>query len=245
MRIPRMFYDGILEVGRSVDLDKEQVHYLGRVLRLKPERQLVLFNGLGGEYLCQISNLDTKQGVISVLVFQDPHTESPLNICLALGLSKGYKFDWAIQKATELGVTSIQPLTSQRTEVRLVGDRLEKKLCHWQGVIRSATEQSGRTRVPDLLAPLSISEYLGKDEAKCKLLLDPEASVSLSENEQLLRGASSVSLVVGPEGGLDEQEIGLAKSQGYLCTHMGPRVMRTETAPIAALAVIQSHVGGW
>ncbi len=245
MRIPRVFYDGALEAGNSLAMNKEQVHYLGNVLRLKAQRQLVLFNGQGGEYLCQISELDRRQGVINVLSFRNADVESTPDICLALSLSKGDRFDWAIQKSTELGVARVQPLFSARSEVRLTDERLDKKLGHWRGVLRSASEQSGRTRVPDLEVPLPFSEWVNEDKAACKLLLDPEAEVSLASQENDLFSVSDISLLVGPEGGFDDQEIEHARGQGYLCTHIGPRVLRTETAPIAALAFIQAITGNW
>jgi len=245
MRIPRVFYDGPLEAGNSLSLNKEQLHYLGNVLRLKAERQLILFNGQGGEYLCEISELDRRQGLIKVLSFQDTNVESTPDICLALALSKGDRFDWAIQKATELGVTRVLPLFSARSEVRLTGQRLEKKLDHWRGVLRSASEQSGRTRIPDLAAPQPFSECVSEDKAACKLLLDPRAEVSLAGQERRICNVPDICLLVGPEGGFDDQEIALAHKHDYLCTHMGPRVLRTETAPIAALAFIQAVTGNW
>lgn len=245
MRIPRVFYDGALEVGACVDLNKDQAHYLGRVLRLKPAQNVVLFNGQGGEHLCEVSELDSKSGRISIQSFRDTDAESPIDICLALGLSKGDRFDWAIQKATELGVTTIQPLFTQRSEVRLAGNRQEKKLVHWRGIARSATEQSGRTRIPDLLLPRSIGEYLAEGVEDCKLILDPNVSSSLIDDEQLQKGVSSISVMVGPEGGFEEQEVAHANNHGYRSVHIGPRVLRTETAPIAALAVIQATAGGW
>lgn len=244
MRTPRLFFDGKLAVGSKLTLTKEQAHYLGRVLRLKPNRQLVLFNGTGGEYQCNLSSLDAKQGSVEVLAFFETEVESPLNICLAIGLSKGDRFDWAIQKATELGVSSIQPLFTERTEVRLSQERLAKKAAHWQGIVRSACEQSGRTMLPQVFPATSLRDFCTADSCELKLILNPEEKRSLAtlSTEKPLQ---TLSLLVGPEGGLSREEIGLAALEGYESVSLGPRILRTETAPIAALAVLQSKYGDW
>lgn len=246
MRIPRVFFESDLAAGSQVNLSKEQAHYLGRVLRLKAGRELILFNGQGGEYLCQVIALDGKTGLIDVERYQDVDRESPLNICLAAVLSKGDRFDWLLQKATELGVSSIQPIFSERSEVRLSGDRLDKKHLHWQGVVRSACEQSGRTSLPSVGVPLSFAEYVRSDSSAQKIVLDPRESASLAEVVEGGDGPlGTLSLMVGPEGGFTDSEIETAKKGGYLGVRIGPRILRTETAPLAVLAAIQSRYGDW
>ena len=244
MRIPRVFFDGDLVAGSEVELSRDQAHYLGRVLRLSSGRPLLLFNGLGGEYSCEIAALDGKRGLIKVLEHLDREAESTLVTCLAIGLSKGDRFDWALQKATELGVTRIQPLFTDRTEVRLPADRLAKKQAHWQAVVQSACEQSGRTIVPEISNPIDISAFCEMSSVAERLILDPDAQQSLAGFTPA-DDSSAFELIVGPEGGLSAQEIEDANGKGWVSVSMGPRVLRTETAPIVALAVLQSRFGDW
>ena len=242
MRTTRIFFDGSLHYGEQLTLSRDQIHYLGRVLRLKSGSRVNLFNGTGSEFACEIMQLDNKSGTISVGEPVFSATESPLNICLALGLSKGDRFDWAIQKATEWGVTEIQPLFSERTEIRLSGDRIEKKVLHWQAVVRSACEQSGRTKLPQVQPPAHLDSYLKRHISGEKLVLDPQADARLSTHNFDV-SSSSVALLIGPEGGLSEGELARIKQVGFVAVSLGPRVLRTETAPVAAISVIQSRLG--
>lgn len=243
MRIPRVFFEDSLEIGATSILSRDQAHYLGRVLRLNVGREVAVFNGEGGEYLCQITELDGRRGSILVKEHRETDTESPVDICLAIGLSKGDRFDWVVQKATELGVSLIQPLLTERSEIRLSDARLGKKMAHWQGIVTSACEQSGRTKIPRLNPPSSFSNFIGENTTR-SLILDPLAKSPLSELP-LADDTSSINLIVGPEGGLSRDEIDLACDAGSIAARMGPRILRTETAPIAALAVIQLKLGDW
>lgn len=244
MRVPRVYFDGPLALGASVNLDKAQSHYLGSVLRLKVGRDAVLFNGRGGEYLCSVVDVARNQVTLDVRSYTDIDRESKLGLTLQIALSKGDRFEWALQKATELGVTRIQPIISERTEVKLTDDRLHKKVAHWRGVVRSACEQSGRTTLPELEFPQSFSDILlcaESSSSSLKLILDPLDGLSVRE----LPDTADILLAVGPEGGFSEQEIDSAKKAGYRSLNMGPRILRTETAPLAAISAIQSLFGDW
>ncbi|MCL4168284.1 UNVERIFIED_CONTAM: hypothetical protein GTU68_010497, partial [Idotea baltica] len=213
VRIPRIFFDDSLTVGVNFELSRDQAHYLGRVLRLTSGRPILVFNGRGGEFACEILELDGKRGLIRVIEHLEKDTESPLSVCLAIGLSKGDRFDWLLQKATELGVSSIQPLFTERTEVRLSAERLGKKHAHWQSVIQSACEQSGRTKVPAVFQPTDLSSHCEITSSSAKLILDPSASLSIAKFD-FQEPESSADLLVGPEGGLSSGEIDVANANG-------------------------------
>jgi 16S rRNA (uracil1498-N3)-methyltransferase len=209
------------------------------VLRLKTGAELVVFNGKGGEYRATVTNTARKNLTLGVGRFEDVSRESPLRTHLALGLSKGDRFDRAIQKATELGVTEITPLFTERTEVKLNQGRIEKKQQHWQQICIHACEQSGRTIIPSIHNPLKLDEFLGKENHSLKIILHTQSETVLSASPN----PGSVSLLVGPEGGFSEEEIQRSCAAGYIQHNLGPRVLRTETAPVAALGLIQSLWG--
>lgn len=244
MRVPRVYFDGALELGVSINLDKAQSHYLGSVLRLKVGRQVLLFNGQGGEYLCSVTNVERNRVALDICSYTDVDRESALGLILQISLSKGDRFEWAIQKATELGVAQIQPIISERTEVKLTDDRLHKKVVHWRGVVKSACEQSGRTQLPRLDFPQSFTDVLDGRHGfsnNTKLILDPLGGISVRD----LSATETIVLMVGPEGGFSGQEIEMARNTGYQCLNIGPRILRTETAPLAAISAIQSRFGDW
>lgn len=202
-------------------------------------RELVLFNGRGGECAGVITAVDKRHVTVNLGDFSQPQTESPLHTELAIGVSRGERMDWVVQKATELGVTRIQPIFSERTEVKLSGDRLAKRMQHWQQVIISACEQCQRNELPELLQPAPLSAFLQMATASAKYVLHHRSDEQLRKTER----PESVCLLVGPEGGFSDDEIAAAQEQGFSALCLGPRVMRTETAPIAALAVLQFHWG--
>ena len=241
MRIPRIYQNIELTVGNSISLDQAACHHLGRVLRLKNNNQIILFNGQGGEYLASLS-LQGKKLFAEIIQFIDTCTESPLQITLLQGISKGDRMDFAIQKAVELGVSHIVPLICQRTVVNLKQERMEKKLNHWQGIIINACEQSGRTSIPELLPAVKLIDYLrlASSTDEVKLTLDPRSSTGI---HQLNNSNDRFSLLIGPEGGLSQEEIELAHQHGFTGIQMGPRVLRTETAALAAISVLQSQWG--
>ena len=238
MRSYRVYSSLPLTVDEQCDLDDRARYHLARVLRVKTGDRLSIFNGDGNNY--QGAIVSTTKHQVSVLIdsIEQAGTESSLNTCLALGVSKGDRFEWAIKKATELGVTSIVPILSQRVDVRLSLDRWHKKQEHWQQVVISACEQSGRAVVPEVQEPTTLSQWLSDVEADCKLVLDPEATPSAINDQP-----ASIALLIGPEGGLAASELALAWDNGFSAMRLGPRVLRTETAPLVALSVLGARWG--
>ena len=236
MRIPRLYVNAQLDAGLSVSLDEPQGHYLSKVLRMEAGRELQIFNGDGKEYRATITKVDKRAVEIAVLSGAEINRESPLHTHLAIGISRGERMDWVLQKATELGVSEITPLFTERTEVRLQGERLEKKMQHWRQITLSACEQCQRNVPPQVLPAQDISSFLPQHNSALKLVLHHRSEQTLRQ----LPTPSSVTLLVGPEGGLSEREIESAMRQsGYSALTLGPRVLRTETAPVAALVAVQ------
>lgn len=240
MRIPRLYSVEPIAGAGHHQLGEGPAHYLGKVLRMSAGRPLIVFDGRGGEYQATIAHIDKKSATLELGEFNPATRESPLSIELAIGISRGERFDWVLQKATELGVTQISPLFTQRVEVKLSGDRLAKKQSHWQQITRSACEQCLRTVPPQLNAPQSLSDWLGKSRAELSFVLHHRSEQSLKE---ITTPPKSVSILVGPEGGLSEIEIEQALTNQHKPLRLGPRVMRTETAPLAALSLLQFQWG--
>lgn len=240
MRISRLYIDSPLKTGADVQLDAEQLNYVSRVLRLKAGYELTVFNGKGGEFSATVKELHKKAGVLAIGEFHDINKESPLDITLVQGISRGERMDYTLQKAVELGVTRIAPVFTERTVVNLEGERLNSRLHHWQGVIRSACEQSGRNTPPALLNAVTLDDWLNTDQAEYKMMLHAGSGKSLKDIDYK---QGSISLLVGPEGGLAEHECDKALAQGFTGIRMGPRILRTETAGLAALASLQVLYG--
>lgn len=237
MRTPRIHLAAPLQPGRELALDERGRRYTSQVLRLRRGDPVVLFNGDGTDYAAVLLQCDRRN--CRARVGEAVATESPaaLEIDLAIGISRGERMDFAIQKAVELGVCAVTPLHTERSLVQLDGERLDKRLAHWRGVIVSACEQSGRSRLPDLAPPCPLDRWLAEREPQRPgLLLHHAASRSLAE---LPPPGSGLDLLVGPEGGLSEDERQQAIQRGLAPVRLGPRVLRTETAPLAALAAIQ------
>lgn len=239
MRVPRIYVKQTLVANTTVELDAGPAHHVTRVLRMQAGRELVLFDGRGGEYSAVIAEAGKRTVSVSIGECSNPQTESPLATELIIGISRGERMDWVVQKATELGVSRIQPVFTERTEVKLNGDRLDKRTHHWQQIIISACEQCQRNILPELLNPIALQQALEVSSAEQRYVLHHRTDAQLRETAR----ANSVSLLVGPEGGLSDDEITLAQQQGFKALSLGPRVMRTETAPVAALAVLQFHWG--
>ena len=241
MRISRIYQDQSITVGQRLELDTGASHYLTRVLRGQLGQGVELFNGDGCSYLAKIIALDKKRTQVSVgeMIRQEP--PAVLQLHLYQSLVSNDKMDLVIQKSTELGVTSITPLTTERSEVKLNSERLERKVQHWSKIAISACEQCGRNRLPTLHPTLSFNQALQNSEAHHFLMLEPSLGKSLSE----LESAGQFSLLVGPEGGFSDTEISLAKDAGVQLLKMGPRVLRTETAGLAALSGLQAIFGDW
>ncbi len=242
MRTTRIHYPGDLAVGGFVELDETASAHVLRVLRLKAGASIIVFNGQGGEFEgIIVDDGDRRRARVRIDARRDPVTESRLRITLAQGISRGERMDYTLQKSVELGVYRIIALTTEFSQVRLDGARLERRIEHWRGIIRGACEQSGRTAVPELQAGMTLAHWLtgakiGADPAAQRLVLDPGAQRGLSA---LGQNPGDVVLLAGPEGGLSAAEIALAIDAGFTGLRLGPRILRTETAGMAALAALQ------
>ena len=239
MRLTRTWFDAPLTVGQHVALDEAVTAHLVRVLRLGLGDAFVLFNGDGHDYEARITAIAKRSAEAELMSCRAVDNESPLRIVLAQGLARGEKMDWVLQKATELGVAELVPLFTERSEVKLDAARSDKRLQHWRGVIASACEQSGRARLPALRAPVALSDWVAHAGADHVLYLDPLAESSLRE----LAADASYALVIGPEGGLGERDLQTLRAAGARGMRLGPRVLRTETAGIAAIAALQARFG--
>jgi 16S rRNA (uracil1498-N3)-methyltransferase len=240
--MPRFYCPDALGVGTTVALAPALAHHV-HVLRLQPGDELTLFNGDGGQYLAQLAEVGKKSASAVVRAFVEIDVELPFEITLAQALPEAAKMDWIIEKAVELGVAAIQPLAAQRSVVRLSGERAEKRQQHWQGVIVAASEQCGRNRLARL-APLDdYPRWLAQTDMHRRVLLTPRANQSLPDWARH-QPPQALTLVVGPEGGLTAAEEDLAIARGALALGMGPRVLRTETAGLAAVAALNALWGG-
>ena len=240
MNLPRFYCRAALSPGAHIELPEPVARHAVRVLRLPPGAPMVLFDGRGGEYLAHIQRIERERVVAELASWQEVERESPLAVTLVQALQAGEKMDFTIQKAVELGVRDIMPVESRRSVLRLSGERAAKRVAHWQGVAASACEQCGRNQVP-LVAPLEkLENWLARPaDASLRLMLAPDADEALVD----LPPASAVQLLIGAEGGLDPQEVLAAKQAGFRPVRIGPRVLRTETAGLAALAILQALWG--
>lgn len=236
--MPRFFCPVPLIIGAVIDLPETVAHHLF-VLRLQKGDTIQLFNGEGGSYVASIAEIAKKRATAEIKVFLQEEVELPYSLTLAQALPEGSKMDWIIEKAMELGVSAIQPLASQRCVVRLSAERTEKKLSHWQGIIVAAAEQSGRNRLAHLSAPLDLGKWLGQQDIHQRIMLSPRAEQSLADWSRH-HAPQAVSLLIGPEGGLTEEEEDFASRQGVIALSMGPRILRTETAGLAAIAALNA-----
>jgi len=241
VRIPRLFVDQDLAPDLEIDLEEASSHYLRQVLRCKSGQQVTLFNGRGGEYSAELKSAGKRTCRIRLFDFNSSDRESPLKITLGLALSKGDRFDWALQKSTELGVHCIQPLLTERNELRLSPERLAKKVEHWKRLIVSSCEQCQRNILPIFETPVTLEDWFSKDRHGPAFILQPGASADdlTGQNDDV----EQVSLAVGPEGGFSQAEVELALSKGFIGMPLGPRILRTETAPMAAMSILQWRWG--
>ncbi|WP_407354195.1 16S rRNA (uracil(1498)-N(3))-methyltransferase [Luteimonas sp. R10] len=242
MRLTRAYLDASLAPGTRVALPEAAAAHLLRVLRLREGDACVLFNGDGHDYDCRIVAAGKRGGEAEVLAMHAVDNESPLRIVLLQGIARGEKMDWILQKATELGVAGFVPVGSERSEVKLDAARAGKRLAHWNSVVVAACEQSGRARVPGVAAvqPLAAS-VSALPEGGPRLLLDPRAAQTVA-SLPVPRDAPVV-IAVGPEGGWSARDRDLLQAAGFAGIRLGPRVLRTETAGIAAIAALQARFG--
>lgn len=238
MRISRFYLDAPLNQGEQL-LDGDLAHYIGRVLRLGPGAQVQIFNGSGQEWPGEVLEVSKRQVRIALTSPVAGMPESPLQIHLGQAMSRGERMDWAIQKAVELGASQITPLATERCEVRLQGERADKRQQHWQQIAVSACEQCGRSYVPVVHPPMALADWLATLDAELKLVLHHRTDQDLRR----LPAPGSLGLLIGPEGGLSSSEIGQAEGAGFHAARFGPRVLRTETAPVVALSIAQQLWG--
>ncbi|WP_146910452.1 16S rRNA (uracil(1498)-N(3))-methyltransferase [Arenimonas daejeonensis] len=241
MRIIRCFVDQPLATGQVIALPEDASTHLLRVLRLAPGDEVVLFNGDGHDYGARLLSAAKRGAEAEVHSRQDAGNESPLHITLAQGIARGEKMDLVLQKATELGVTAFAPVVTERTEVKLDAERAGKRIAHWRGVLAAACGQSGRARLPTLAEPVSLATYAAGETADLRLVLDPQGQHRLPDLP--LKQGQSVALAVGPEGGLSERDLATLRAAGFVGLRLGPRILRTETAGLAAIAALQSIYG--
>jgi 16S rRNA (uracil1498-N3)-methyltransferase len=236
----RLFVPVPLKTAEDLWLDGERAHYLSRVLRIRRGDSLVAFDGRGGEYQCRVAEI----GRHRVLLIPGDHAaneaESPLKLHLIQGISRGDRMDAVVQKATELGVHRISPVNTEFSVVRLDQERSLKKSEHWQRIAQSACEQCGRNTVPIVDSPTDLSYLLASEHTGIRVVLLPGSERPLTE---LPAAEGVLSLLIGPEGGFSDPERALALEFGFLARSLGPRILRTETAAIAAIALLQSNLG--
>ena len=242
MRQSREYVDQPLTVGASVTLPDTAAAHLLRVLRLGVGDACVLFNGDGFDYDCRIATAGKRGGEVEVLAAREVDNESALRIVLLQGVARGEKMDWILQKATELGVAGVLPVTSERSEVRLDPARAEKRLAHWQGVVASACGQSGRAVVPPVAPPAPLAEAVaGLPADALRLTLDPMADDAVRRLGD--PGGRTVVVAIGPEGGWSSRDRATLADAGFSGLRLGPRILRTETAGIAAISALQAAFG--
>ncbi|MEE4175027.1 MAG: 16S rRNA (uracil(1498)-N(3))-methyltransferase [Xanthomonadales bacterium] len=239
MRVSRLYTAEDLAPDQDVTLEERTGHYLHRVLRLRPGDGLVLFNGDGFDYAAELLAGPRDPTRVRVNTRLPAVAEPELEVVLVQAVGKGDRMDTALQKSTELGVSAVQPVFTERTEVRLSGERLEKRQAHWRGVLIAACEQSGRARLPELRTALSLDDWLASPPASHRLVLAPGAERALAS----VQPRGGVEIVIGPEGGFSESELRRLALGGCLPVALGPRILRTETAGPAALAVLQAIAG--
>jgi 16S rRNA (uracil1498-N3)-methyltransferase len=244
MRLRRVFVAAPLASGRSVTLSASAAGHAVRVLRLKPGESLTLFNGEGGEYAATLERIQGDEVRVQVGAHSVTERESPLALTLAQGISRSDRMDLVLQKATELGVTRIVPLATGRSVVQLSPAQAPRKLAHWRAITVAACEQSGRNRLPVVETPETLEAFLAGERtaasaAHARVLLAPDAAQTFAD----LPHIDSCSVLIGPEGGLAPQEVAAATAAGFLALRMGPRVLRTETAALVALALLQRQAG--
>lgn len=239
MRVSRLYVSAPLNAGGRIELDDDAAHYVRNVLRLKQDQTIVLFNGQSGEYLGRFSEVSRKTVRVEIEQFIDRDVESPLAVTLGLGISRGDRMDWAVQKAVELGVTQLTPLVTERCVIKFNDDKKQQRLQHWQHIVQHAAEQSGRTRLPEINEIADLPVWIN-DRRGLRVFLDPYAEKALAdlqpENQQ-------VTLLSGPEGGFSDRERQIAKAAGFIPVRMGARILRTETAVLSALSAVQTLWG--
>lgn len=235
MRISRLYLPAPMVSGETVELDEDNAHYLRTVLRLKKSADITVFNGQGGEWKGKVIEVHRKRVVISIGDWVDRNVESSLQVILGQAVSRSDRMDMAMQKSVELGVNRITPLLTERCVVQLKGEKAQHKMQHWARIVQHAAEQSGRTRLAEIDQPADVGQWISVQNG-LKVFLDPYADRSFPE---LHPEENRVTLLAGPEGGFTDHEREIAKEAGFIPVKLGKRILRTETASLAALAAVQ------
>lgn len=242
MRLTRCHVELPLQPGSTITLPEHAANHLVRVLRLREGESCVLFNGDGHDYAARLASVTKREVSAEVLSATAVDNESPLRIVLLQGIARGEKMDLILQKATELGVAAIVPVNGERTEVRLDAERAQKRLAHWRSVVESACGQSGRARVPEVQPPASLEVAAAALPGDAlRLLLDPQGEHRLASMQLL--DTNTVVVAIGPEGGWSPRDRQVLQAAGFSGLRLGPRVLRTETAGLAAIAALQARFG--
>jgi 16S rRNA (uracil1498-N3)-methyltransferase len=241
MRLTRVYLEAELQTGRRLTVEASAGNHIARVLRLRAGDSLTLFNGQGGEYAGSIEEIHRDTVVVSVLERREVDRESPHQLTLAQGISRGERMDWVVQKATELGVWRIAPIFTERSIVHLDEKQAFRKIQHWRSIAVAACEQSGRNRVPQITQPVGLYEMLERRASSgTALLLSPGAPLRIAD---IATGGADTAVLIGPEGGLADVEQEAAIKAGFTPVRLGPRVLRTETAAVCALTLLQQKFG--
>jgi len=242
MRVIRAFVDLPLAFGARIALPESAATHLTRVLRLREGDACVLFNGDGHDYDARLATVGKRETLAEIRAARAVDNESPLRITLLQGIARGEKMDLILQKATELGVARIVPVDAERTEVRLDAARMEKRVAHWRSVVASACEQCGRARVPEVAVPIAIVDAGAHSaDATLRLTLDPGGGHSMAS--LAIDADASIAIAIGPEGGWSPRDRDVLRSAGFEGLKLGPRILRTETAGLAAIAALQARFG--
>lgn len=237
--VPRVYVPEPLNAATGVRIEGDKAHHLRNVLRLRPGDAAILFDGGGGEYEARVTAVERGAIALAISARREVRRESPLRLELAQAIARGDRMDFALAKAVELGVSAIQPLFAARGQVKLDGTRQQKKLEHWRRIAIGAAEQSGRECVPEVREPRRLTDWLPEAAPGARLMLDPEAGNTPAD----LPRAEHATLLIGPESGLSAEESAAARNAGFTPVRLGPRILRTETAGPAALAVLQGLWG--
>lgn len=241
MRLRRVYVDAPLVAGTRVTLEGGVASHVTRVLRLRVGEALTVFNGSGGEYASRIEQAHGGRVTVAIGEACAIERESPLTLTLAQGVSRGERMDLVVQKATELGMSALVPVLTERSVVRLAAQQADRRLNHWRAIAIAACEQSGRNRLPSIAPPVPLTDLLrSASDGSTRLLLSPGATATLADVPRLV---TAVTVLIGPEGGLAEAEQQAAVAAGFSPVRLGPRVLRTETAAIAALTLLQREFG--
>ena len=242
MRLTRVYVEPPVTPGKPLIVEGSAANHITRVLRLRNGDALTVFDGTGGEFDARIVEFRKESVLVSVDEHRTLDRESPLSLTLAQGISRGERMDWIIQKATELGASRIAPVFTKRSVVRLDEKQAERKLQHWRAIAIAACEQCGRNRIPELPAPVDVFELLAAPgtPGHTRLLLSPSGDLRIDDLKDVGKG---ITVLIGPEGGLEDAEHDVAIRAGFRPVRLGPRILRTETAAIAALTIIQRYFG--